>query len=231
MPHSSSSESSRRRLTLTLSTLALLTNTLTTLSLQYLPDEPYHLTRTSTLYASFAGVLSFLGLVGAIRRNSALVTIFANYLLVDAVVSTVPRLLILALLAELPGSFCRELEFGLPDAGERMFLGPDIGGDGTLGREVGRGLEEWLVEGWDIRRCAMAMGVVQLVVGAVLVGTVIAQWWCALRVRRYAADLTEREAMIERRLEESEKSDSVDRRVGHGEAPDVEKAGLLLKDR
>lgn len=175
-------------------------------------------------------MLSFLGLIGAIRHNAALVTIFANYLLVDAVVSTVPRLLVLALLAELPGSFCRELGIGLPGAGERMVLGPNGGGDGALGQEARRGAEEWLMEGWDIRRCAMAMGVVQLVVGAVLVGTVIAQWWCALMVRRYAADLTERESMVERRLEGSEKRDSVDRRVGHGEAPDVEKAGLLLRD-
>ncbi|KAF2803449.1 uncharacterized protein BDZ99DRAFT_575954 [Mytilinidion resinicola] len=153
------------RLTLVLSALSLPTHLLSAIALQHLPTDPLHLGLNFSLYCIWAAALSFLGLVGAVKRSPSLTTIFSHHLLLDALISTIPRLLLPAF-ASLPRTLCAGIEY------QRTILPP---------RDA-----EQMLGFWTAERCRASLWVLQIVIGLVVVAMTGVQWWCALRVRGYA---------------------------------------------
>jgi len=149
------------RLTLTLSALSFPIHLISAIVLHRLPTDPFNLAFNFSLYCVWAAVLSALGLVGALKRSSTLVAIFSNHLLLDALLSTVPRLIILFAIASFADTLCTDFE-----------------------NQVDFSKAQCLAGVWGI----------QAVVGILVVAVTGVQWWCAVKVRRYARGL---EAMRE----------------------------------
>ncbi|KAF2144085.1 uncharacterized protein K452DRAFT_296334 [Aplosporella prunicola CBS 121167] len=183
-------ESSRRQLTLLLSVLALLCHSTCALATVYLPDEPLHLARHLTLYCALAAVFSLLGLVGTIRRSATLVSIFANHLLLDAVLTTIPRIILLTFLSTLPSTLCGPNDFpNLFHPPTTPSLPSAAGGASALEPRDGPGGH------WSRDRCFVLMNTLLGVVACLAVASGVAQWWCALRVRDFARFLAGREQL------------------------------------
>ncbi|KAF2497944.1 hypothetical protein BU16DRAFT_330077 [Lophium mytilinum] len=201
-----------RRLTLVLSTLSLPTHLLSAIALQHLPTDPLHLGLNFSLYCIWAAALSFLGFVGAVKRSPALTTIFSHHLLLDALISTLPRLLLLPAFAALPRTLCAGIEY------QRTILSP-------------RDADE-LLGFWTAERCRAGLWALQIIIGLVVVAMTGVQWWCALRVRGYAKYL-EVEGVRKggkRRVrfagDEDEEKGSVGRRVRFADEVEGEKGGM-----
>ncbi|KAF2086497.1 hypothetical protein K490DRAFT_66689 [Saccharata proteae CBS 121410] len=181
-------ETSRRQLTLTLSILALAYHTSTALLLQFLPSEPLHLARSLTLYAVFGALLSLLGLTGTLKRSSLLVAAFANHLLLDALLATIPRLILLTFLSTLPSTICDPAISSFPNP----FLPPSTpslppGQSPPLLHRRAGGFGSWVEKGWSTPdRCFVVMNTLLGVAAFLAVATGCAQWWCAWRVREFA---------------------------------------------
>ncbi|KAF2456301.1 hypothetical protein BDY21DRAFT_346746 [Lineolata rhizophorae] len=148
----------RRSFAFALAVLALCTNSVSAVALRSLPDEkPLNIAFNLSLYCGFAAGMSALGVVGALRRSASLLAIFANHLLLDALLSSIPRLLLLPFLTALPAALCdyRDAETGL-----RGGAGED--------------------------KCARVLGWVQAVVVGFVVAVTVAQSWAAIQVKGYA---------------------------------------------
>ena len=118
------------------------------------------------------------------QRSSTLVTIFTHHLLIDAIVSTIPRVLLIPAIASIPGTLCAEVEY------QRSQLSP---------RDA-----RALFGFWTADRCRAGLWAVQAAVALLVLAMTTVQWWCAWRVRGYAwwleeGDRREREGDVERR--------------------------------
>lgn len=178
-----SGEADGRRLTLVLSTLALFAHSLSAILLHHLPADPLNLASNFALYSVYAAVLSALGLAGAVKRSPTLVTIFTHHLLIDAILSTIPRVLLIPAIASIPGTLCAEVEY------QRSQLSP---------RDA-----RALFGFWTADRCRVGLWAAQAVVALLVLAVTAVQWWCAWRVREYArwleeGDRREREGDVEK---------------------------------
>lgn len=192
-----SGEADGRRLTLVLSTLALFAHSLSAILLHHLPADPLNLASNFALYSVYAAVLSALGLAGAVKRSPTLVTIFTHHLLIDAILSTIPRVLLIPAIASIPGTLCAEVEY------QRSQLSP---------RDA-----RALFGFWTADRCRAGLWAAQAVVALLALAMTAVQWWCAWRVRGYARWLEERDRR--------EREGDVEKR-GWGEGEEKEKGGM-----
>ncbi|ATZ52453.1 hypothetical protein BCIN_08g01720 [Botrytis cinerea B05.10] len=103
---SRSSLTSSRSTTLLIAFLSLTSNTLSSIFFHQLPDEPFHLAVNYGLYLHFANVMSVFGVIGALRKHSLSILCFSNYLLLDTLLSAIPRLLLLTLLSNSSSILC-----------------------------------------------------------------------------------------------------------------------------
>ncbi|KAH9211116.1 hypothetical protein DL95DRAFT_392770, partial [Leptodontidium sp. 2 PMI_412] len=99
--------SGTRTITLTVALATLTSNILSALFFYQLPDDPYHLASNFGWYLHFANLLSVFGFIGALRQHAPSVAIFANYLILDTLLSTVPRFLILLTITSFSSSICQ----------------------------------------------------------------------------------------------------------------------------
>ncbi|OCK83533.1 hypothetical protein K432DRAFT_379393 [Lepidopterella palustris CBS 459.81] len=166
-----SSEVHGRRFTLALSTLALSTHSLSALALQYFPSDPLNVAFNFSIYSIWAAVLSLLGCIGAAKRSSTLVTIFTHHLFFDALVSTLPRVLLIPALASIPEAICAEVEY------QRAILSPQDA--------------QHMFGFWTAGKCRAGLWALQGLVALTAVAMTGVQWWCAWRVREYARTLDE----------------------------------------
>jgi hypothetical protein len=90
------------------------------------------------------------------QRSSTLVTIYSNHLLFDALLSTVPRLIILFATASFAGRLCTDFENQVD---------------------------------FSEAQCRAGVWGIQTVLGILVVAVTGVQWWCAVKVRRYARGL------------------------------------------
>ncbi|TVY92893.1 hypothetical protein LAWI1_G005142 [Lachnellula willkommii] len=95
-----------RTVTLTVALATLTSNILSSLLFAQLPDDPYHLASNFGVYLHFANILSVFGFIGALRQHALSISFFSTYLLLDTILSAVPRLLLLSLLHPLSSTFC-----------------------------------------------------------------------------------------------------------------------------
>ncbi|KAF7935594.1 hypothetical protein EAE99_002574 [Botrytis elliptica] len=103
---SRSSLTSSRSTTLLIAFLSLTSNTLSSIFFHQLPEEPFHLAVNYGLYLHFANVMSVFGVIGALRKHSLSILCFSNYLLLDTLLSAIPRLLLLTLLSNSSSILC-----------------------------------------------------------------------------------------------------------------------------
>ena len=120
-----------------------------------------------------------------LQRSPTLVTIFTHHLLIDAILSTIPRVLLIPAIASIPGMLCAEVEY------QRSQLSP---------RDA-----RALFGFWTADRCRAGLWAVQAVVALLALAMTAVQWWCAWRVRGYArwleeGDRREREGDVEKRV-------------------------------
>ncbi|KAG4429121.1 hypothetical protein IFR05_015398, partial [Cadophora sp. M221] len=99
--------SGTRTITLTVALATLTSNILSALFFYQLPDDPYHLASNFGWYLHFANLLSVFGFIGALRQHAPSVAIFANYLILDTLLSTIPRFLILLTITSFSSSICQ----------------------------------------------------------------------------------------------------------------------------
>ena len=119
-----------------------------------------------------------------LQRSPTLVTIFTHHLLIDAILSTIPRVLLIPAIASIPGTLCAEVEY------QRSQLSP---------RDA-----RALFGFWTADRCRAGLWAAQAVVALLALAMTAVQWWCAWRVRGYArwleeGDRREREGDVEKR--------------------------------
>ncbi|KAG4412301.1 hypothetical protein IFR04_014560 [Cadophora malorum] len=98
--------SGTRTITLIVALATLASNILSALFFYQLPDDPYHLASNFGWYLHFANLLSVFGFIGALRQHAPSVAIFANYLILDTLLSTVPRFLLLLTITSFSSSIC-----------------------------------------------------------------------------------------------------------------------------
>ncbi|CAD6444206.1 128dd651-2ed3-4341-8248-d2037de41997 [Sclerotinia trifoliorum] len=102
----SRSITSTRSTTLLIAFLSLTSNILSSIFVHQLPDDPFHLATNYGMYLHFANVMSVFGVIGGLRRHALSILCFSTYLLLDTLLSTIPRLLLLTLLSNSSSILC-----------------------------------------------------------------------------------------------------------------------------
>ncbi|KAJ8068933.1 hypothetical protein OCU04_002615 [Sclerotinia nivalis] len=102
----SRSTTSTRSTTLLIALLSLTSNTLSSIFVHQLPDDPFHLAANYGMYLHFANVMSVFGVIGGLRKHPLSIFCFSTYLLLDTLLSTIPRLLLLTLLSNSSSILC-----------------------------------------------------------------------------------------------------------------------------
>ncbi|APA10886.1 hypothetical protein sscle_07g056560 [Sclerotinia sclerotiorum 1980 UF-70] len=102
----SRSITSTRSTTLLIAFLSLTSNTLSSIFVHQLPDDPFHLAANYGMYLHFANVMSVFGVIGGFRKHALSILCFSTYLLLDTLLSTIPRLLLLTLLSNSSSILC-----------------------------------------------------------------------------------------------------------------------------
>ncbi|KAK2624686.1 hypothetical protein QTJ16_005879 [Diplocarpon rosae] len=100
-----------RATTLLVAVGTLTSNLLSALFFYQLPDDPYHLVKYFGWYLHLANLLSVFGFVGALRQHGPSVAIFANYLILDMLLSSIPRVIILFSVTSFSSSLCQPSAF------------------------------------------------------------------------------------------------------------------------
>ncbi|KAE8454522.1 hypothetical protein EG329_000145 [Mollisiaceae sp. DMI_Dod_QoI] len=95
-----------RTITLIVAVATLTSNTLSSVLFAQLPDDPFHLASNFGWYLHLANILSVFGFIGALRQHALSIAIFANYLILDTILCSVPRLLLLTLLNTYSSTLC-----------------------------------------------------------------------------------------------------------------------------
>ncbi|KAF2836848.1 hypothetical protein M501DRAFT_987111 [Patellaria atrata CBS 101060] len=186
-----------RRLTICVSVIAFIVNAVSAYLTQYLPNE-WRTGYSFRLYSGFACGACILGLWGALKASSTPTTIFANHLLLDSLLSTLPRLALLLLTLSLPSSLCVSAPSSPSSA--QLPLSPKIARHqahsidlSTPSADEDALIDAWLADHWTPQTCSLILWTLYAFFGMVVIGVTGAQWWAALRVREFAGVLGRRE--------------------------------------
>ncbi|KAG0650446.1 hypothetical protein D0Z07_2949 [Hyphodiscus hymeniophilus] len=95
-----------RTITLCVAIATLASNIISSVLFHQLPDDPLHLARNFGWYLHLANVLSVFGFIGALREHALSIAIFANYLILDTILCSIPRFLVLGLLRSFSDDLC-----------------------------------------------------------------------------------------------------------------------------
>ncbi|GAB7354512.1 hypothetical protein MBLNU459_g4980t2 [Dothideomycetes sp. NU459] len=145
---------------------------------QYTGD-PLYVSLGVTGYAWYGCVLSGIGIAGSIKRSPTLLTIFSNHLLIDTVLSLVPKIGLLYLFSDLTKDLCftpLSTTFWLPSETSSLH-GP------------GRVIELSGQLSKSHQNCEIGLVCAQVVLLFILVLWTGAQWGLGLGIRRYALKL------------------------------------------
>lgn len=110
------------------------------------------------------------------QQSQILVDIFANHVLLDAILMTVPRVIFCAFLTSLPGTLCEPSDFPNP------FRPPTSPSLPSASHNAKRATSP--------DRCFVVMNTVMGAAAFLAVASGAAQWSVALRVREYAKSLS-----------------------------------------
>jgi len=166
-----------RTITLIVALATLTSNTLSSLLFAQLPDDPFHLASNFGWYLHFANILSVFGFIGALRQHALSVAIFANYLILDTILCSIPRFLLLSLLNTFSSTLC-----STPSSSS---VNP------TSTSQIQSSLTE------NDEDCVHILQLAQITLGAGVIAATVLQFVGALCVREYARGLWVRECREE----------------------------------
>jgi len=169
-----------RTITLVVAIATLTSNTLSSLLFAQLPDDPFHLASNFGWYLHFANVLSVFGFIGALRQHALSIAIFANYLIIDTILCSIPRFLLLGLLNTFSSTLCSP---SLPSTPSSTTSIPQQQPQLTLPNTQTTPEES----------CMDLLNLAQLTLLAGLIAATVLQFVGALCVREYAKALWVRE--------------------------------------
>ncbi|KAK8193936.1 hypothetical protein BKA81DRAFT_381715 [Phyllosticta paracitricarpa] len=164
---------------------------------------PFGISGSFIAYFFVASALCLLGLVGSVKRFEPFVSIFANHVLLDAILLTIPRVAFLAFLSTLPTSICSASDF------PNFFLpptSPTLPGADTArihayaGSYGGAATSQGHFWSEDRDQCFVVVNTLMGVAACLAVMTGVAQWCVALRVRKFAQALR-RQSLVEQPVE------------------------------
>ncbi|GAB7354513.1 hypothetical protein MBLNU459_g4980t1 [Dothideomycetes sp. NU459] len=170
---------SSRTLSLIVSTVIFTYHAATAYLCTFLPSDPLYVSLGVTGYAWYGCVLSGIGIAGSIKRSPTLLTIFSNHLLIDTVLSLVPKIGLLYLFSDLTKDLCftpLSTTFWLPSETSSLH-GP------------GRVIELSGQLSKSHQNCEIGLVCAQVVLLFILVLWTGAQWGLGLGIRRYALKL------------------------------------------
>ncbi|KAK6007287.1 hypothetical protein QM012_006295 [Aureobasidium pullulans] len=175
-----------RTLSMVISSLILMYHATTAYLCTFLSSDPLYVSFSVTAYAWYGCVLAMLGIYGSFKKSPTHLTIFSNHLLIDTVLSLVPKIGLVYLFHDVTADLCftskLNTSFWFPSTIE------DLHGPGRVIQSSSP--EQTLGASIKARRhCETDVLVAQIAFGAVLVFWTIAQWGMGLSVRRYALKL------------------------------------------
>ncbi|KAK8195069.1 uncharacterized protein BKA78DRAFT_351008 [Phyllosticta capitalensis] len=194
-----------RQLTIAFSAFMLYFNATLLACVVYFSSQlPFGISGSFIAYFAVASALCLLGLVGSLKRFEPFVSIFANHVLLDAVLLTIPRVAFLAFLSTLPTSICSASDF------PNLFLpptSPTLPGADTVhihayAGSYGGSAASSDVHFWSENRdqCFVVVNTLMGVAACLAVMTGVAQWCVALRVRKFAQALR-RQSLVEKAVD------------------------------
>ncbi|KAK8214211.1 hypothetical protein IWZ01DRAFT_232065 [Phyllosticta capitalensis] len=197
-----------RTLTIAFSAFMLYFNATLLACVVYFSSQlPFGISGSFIAYFAVASALCLLGLVGSLKRFEPFVSIFANHVLLDAVLLTIPRVAFLAFLSTLPTSICSASDF------PNLFLpptSPTLPGADTVhihayAGSYGGSAASSDVHFWSENRdqCFVVVNTLMGVAACLAVMTGVAQWCVALRVRKFAQALR-RQSLVEKAVDGDE---------------------------
>jgi len=201
--------------TLVVALATLTSNILSSLLFAQLPDDPYHLASNFGWYLHFANILSVFGFIGALRQHALSVAIFANYLILDTILCSIPRFLLLSLLEPLSSSICSDpssadsfssLQYSQSQSSVQQ-PAAHVSRPNPVVNSQWESLDPYTVS-WTPEGCVKIVYLAQITLAASVIAATLLQFVGALCVREFAKSLWMREI----RLEESRLLGSVERR-------------------
>lgn len=193
-----------RTITLVVAVATLTSNVLSSVLFSQLPDDPYHLASNYGWYLHFANLLSIFGFLGALKQHALSIAIFANYLLLDTLLSAVPRFLLVSLLSPLSSTLCTP-ESTITTFHKSSLQQPASRITSLDIPDPTTGLSNWenLSAGWTPDACYKIVWLAQVTLGASVVAATVLQFVGALNVREYARRLWVREIREEEQMVEA----------------------------
>ncbi|KAG9632533.1 hypothetical protein KCU95_g2713, partial [Aureobasidium melanogenum] len=175
-----------RTLSMVVSSLILMYHAATAYLCTFLTSDPLYVSFSVTAYAWYGCVLAMLGIYGSFKKSPTHLTIFSNHLLIDTVLSLVPKIGLVYLFHDVTSDLCftskLNTSFWFPSTTA------DLHGPGRVIQTSSP--EQTLGASIKARRhCETDVLIAQIAFGAVLVFWTIAQWGMGLSVRRYALKL------------------------------------------
>ncbi|KAI4803557.1 hypothetical protein E4T44_11153 [Aureobasidium sp. EXF-8845] len=152
----------------------------------FLTSDPLYMSFSVTAYAWYGCALAMLGIYGSYKKSPTHLTIFSNHLLIDTLLSFVPKIGLVYLFHDVTADLCftskLNTSFWFPSTTA------DLHGPGRVIQTSST--EQTLGASIKARRhCETDVLISQLAFGAILVFWTIAQWGMGLSVRRYALRL------------------------------------------
>ncbi|KEQ77529.1 hypothetical protein M436DRAFT_37083 [Aureobasidium namibiae CBS 147.97] len=175
-----------RTLSMAVSSVILIYHAATAYLCTFLTSDPLYMSFSVTAYAWYGCALAILGIYGSYKKSPTHLTIFSNHLLIDTVLSLVPKFGLVYLFYDVTADLCftskLNTSFWFPSSAA------DLHGSGRVIQTSST--EQTLGASIKARRhCETDVLIAQIAFGAVLVFWTIAQWGMGLSVRRYALRL------------------------------------------
>jgi len=200
-----------RAVTLLVALATFTSNTLSALVFAQLTDDPYHLARGFGWYLHGANVGSVFGVIGALRKHSLSIHIFSVYLLLDTILCSIPRFVLVSILHALSTSLCvsptppsditAQIHQFTDESGAQAPVNIGIEESGRVGNS-------------SPSRCYSALHLVQILLLAGVVAATMLQFVGALSVRAYARALSDVDEDLEVKEKAEEEENLVDVEVG-----------------
>lgn len=137
------------------------------------------------------------------QRNATLVAIFANYLLIDVLITAGPRLLAILWFPEIRNSVCSPDSINAWLQAQEAISGEPRRAVEPVGQTVEINRVQDMAEHEMRAQCTHVVAVLQVLVALVAVGGTIVQVLLAIRVSRYASVLVRRESERKERVMEA----------------------------
>jgi len=175
-----------RTLSMLISAIFLIYHAATAYLCTFLTSDPLYMSFSVTAYAWYGCALAMLGVYGSYKKSPTHLTIFSNHLLIDTLLSLVPKLGLVYLFHDVTADLCftskLNTSFWFPSTTA------DLHGPGRVIQTSST--EQTLRASINARRhCETHVLIAQIAFAAVLIFWTIAQWGIGLSVRRYALRL------------------------------------------